>query len=100
MLLVLKKGSKGHYRSVPKCHDYQLPRIYTHIKNKDIQFQNCNEVDVILAAIKKVTQPLELLKTDSQLLNRIIRNGGFCEYIRKLEGLNDFTEVPKLQHTL
>lgn len=92
MLLVLKKYQSttggGWFKSTKNSANYNYQEIYEHLKIGEIQFLNCNEEEVLLSVIWKVTQAMSQKKTDNAMLSRIVRNGGICSYIEKLEALN------------
>lgn len=98
MDLVLKKTvnqdfSGGHFLSVPKSVPYKHEKIFNHLREEgDVKLINCNErkefVNIILTQElnKKPNEKVNFFaKGDTELMNRIIRNGGLIEYTKLLE---------------
>lgn len=97
--LKLYKSNKtqggSYFRSMPGSNYYNHGDVYDAIrKGKDVQFSGCNEGKELICVIRSREQgTLEDRKIkreiqgDTVLLNRIIRNGGYIEYITKLENM-------------
>ena len=88
-------GGGSYFRTVPGSNFYNHRDIYDAIRiGEDTEFFNCNEFRALVSIIRSVEMNNEgktgrtinrHIKGDTDLMNRIIRGGGFCEYIEELE---------------
>lgn len=72
----------------------QLER-YWKIKNSDLDIVFFDHRTNLIETDKRLLDLLISVEkcNDTKLLNRIIKNGGFIEYIQKLEGVKDGTRL-------
>jgi polyhydroxyalkanoate synthesis regulator protein len=80
--MIIKKYIKTRNFYVPDLKRYVSLKEMKDliVNNKDIRFVDCSESEVLLSVLK-----FNEKSDDKELLNRVIDNGGFCEYIKKLE---------------
>jgi hypothetical protein len=76
------KGSGVNYHKTPGSMAMSRMEIYDALRFEDgIEFVNCTEHDEIFLSLWHADSHAG----DTSMLYRIIRGGGFCEYIRRLQ---------------
>jgi hypothetical protein len=91
--LTLKKYGARHLKIVPSCGDVSSKEIYKIIREgTDINFIGCDPYEQYLTALHGIQvnhnnhKPYDWnMQGDINLNNRIIRAGGFINYIEQLE---------------
>lgn len=83
-----KSGTKrrgGFFYSVPGSIYYKKQNIPALLKKEDVELQNCEPSQEWLSILKLQETDKDKWESDVARLNRVIREGGFVNYINKLE---------------